>query len=379
MTRNRTLWLAVWGLAALAGLYGLYLRLTTGHSLAGYGSAVPWGLSVALYSFLSSMSAGLYLISTLPALFGVRALEPLRRTALWGSLAALAGGLTAIGLDLGQMFRFWEVYTRPNFSSVMALMVWIYTALVVIIAFQLRAMANQKDRSDKILTRLGALVAVIMGGGGGALYAVVGSRPFWHSSLLPLLFLVGGMLSGAALLLFLASIQKARDNAGLAALANLVLGLLVLDLIMEWAEFSIGLYGGELAAREAARLVLFGPYAWAFWGLHLLLGTLVPLALLALAPQNRTYTLVSGLLVVATYLTVRLNIVIPGLAIPVLPGLDRAYMDAGLTYQYTPSFMEWLTALFAVTLAIAVFEIGRGGVASWRPATPSVTAARKEA
>ena len=379
MTRNRTLWLAVWGVAMLAGLYGLYLRFTTGHALAGYGSAVPWGLSVALYSFLSSMSAGLYLISTLPVLFGIQSLEPLRRTALWGALGTLAGGLTAIGLDLGQMFRFWEVYTRPNFTSVMALMVWVYTIFVVVIAFQLLAMARQNDRSDKNLTRLGALVAVIMGGGGGALYAVVGSRPFWHSSLLPLLFLVGGMLSGAALLLFAASLQKSREGSSLTALANLVLGLLVLDLIMEWAEFSIGLYGGELAAREAARLVLFGPYAWAFWGLHLLLGTLVPLALLALAPQNRTYSTLSGLLVLATYLTVRLNIVIPGLAIPVLPGLDRAYIEPGLTYSYAPTSVEWLTTLFAVALAIAVFEIGRGGLVAPRPMTPSVTAARKEA
>ncbi|MCL5676392.1 MAG: polysulfide reductase NrfD [Firmicutes bacterium] len=379
MTRNRTLWLAVWGVAMLAGLYGLYLRFTTGHALAGYGSAVPWGLSVALYSFLSSMSAGLYLISTLPVLFGIQSLEPLRRTALWGALGTLAGGLTAIGLDLGQMFRFWEVYTRPNFTSVMALMVWVYTIFVVVIAFQLRAIARQNDRSDKNLTRLGALVAVIMGGGGGALYAVVGSRPFWHSSLLPLLFLVGGMLAGAALLLFVASLQKSREGSSLTALANLVLGLLVLDLIMEWAEFSIGLYGGELAAREAARLVLFGPYAWAFWGLHLLLGTLVPLALLALAPQNRTYSTLSGLLVLATYLTVRLNIVIPGLAIPVLPGLDRAYIEPGLTYNYAPTSMEWLTALFAVALAIAVFEIGRGGGTASRDMAPSVSAARKEA
>lgn len=379
MTRNRTLWTSVWGLAALAGLYGLYLRLTTGHALAAYGTAVPWGLSVALYSFLSSMSAGLFLISTLPVLFGLRSLEPLRRTALWGSLAALVGGLTAIGLDLGQMFRFWEVFTRPNFTSIMAMMVWVYTVLVVIIAMQLRAVASRNERSDRFLTRLGAFVAIVMGGGGGALYAVMGARPYWHTSLLPLLFLVGGILTGAAVLLFLASVQETKDSGARSTLAYLVLGFLALDLIMEWAEFSVGLYGGELAAREAARMVLAGPYAWVFWGVHLLLGTLVPLVLLAVWPHNRVYSLICGLLVAGTYLTVRLNVVIPGLAIPVLPGLDRAYVEAGLTYQYAPSSMEWLTAIFAVTLAIAVFEIGLGGLASWRQAPPSAAAARKEA
>lgn len=356
MTRNRTPWAIVWVVAFAAGLCGLFLRFTGGHAAAGYGSAIPWGLWVALYSMLSSMAAGLYIISALPVLFGVKSLEPIVKPALWASLAALVGGLLSIGLDLGHMFRAWEVFTRPNTSSVMALLVWLYTIFGILLLLQLTAL--RCGTSIRKHAWVGLPLAVAMAGAGGALYATAGSRIYWHSGFLPILVIVGGLLTGSALLTLLSGLESRRVETATVMLGRTTLVLLVVDLILEWAEYSIGLYGGDVAATEATRLVLFGPYAWVFWGVHLFVGSVIPLVLLAVRPQKRNSLLLSGLLVVGTYLSVRLSIVIPGLAIPQLAGLETAYMEPGLSYSYVPTLMEWLVALFAVSTAILIYTLG---------------------
>lgn len=54
---ERILWV-VGILGLVAGAYGLFLRFTTGHQMADYGSYVPWGLWIAAYVFLIGASAG---------------------------------------------------------------------------------------------------------------------------------------------------------------------------------------------------------------------------------------------------------------------------------------------------------------------------------
>lgn len=46
-TTEAVLW-GISGVAFLIGIVGLVQRLTTGHTQAGYGSYVPWGLWVVL-------------------------------------------------------------------------------------------------------------------------------------------------------------------------------------------------------------------------------------------------------------------------------------------------------------------------------------------
>ena len=79
----------VWAIAFAAGAVGVFLRLTTGHELANYGSYVPWGLWVAAYVYFSGLSAGAFLISALVYAGGVRRLEPVARVALLTALEAI--------------------------------------------------------------------------------------------------------------------------------------------------------------------------------------------------------------------------------------------------------------------------------------------------
>src|SRR3990172_9152897 len=55
-------------LLLLVGLWGFYVRLSSGHEQAAYGSYVVWGLWVAEYVFFAGLAGGLLVLVTLVAL-----------------------------------------------------------------------------------------------------------------------------------------------------------------------------------------------------------------------------------------------------------------------------------------------------------------------
>lgn len=369
---------AFWLVAFALGLYGLGQRLLTGHELTNYGSYVPWGLWVALYVYFMGLSAGSFLIAALGYLAGIRSLERVSRLALLSALAAVAAGLLAIWLDLGHPMRFWKLYASAQPTSVMSWMVWLYTLysglLVAMLWLAVRrdlalgrqgflARASSQDqRALRVLAGLGVVLVVAFSGGSGALFGVVGARPFWNSPLYPILFLASALTSGAALLTFVAAVFDRRESRessrALSYLGGLTLAMLLVYLLMEWAEISINLYAAIPAEADAYRAFLFGPYWWVFWGVHLAVGSIIPIVLLAWRRGSRAVAGLAGLLVAVSFVAVRLNIILPGQTIPELAGLASAYTDPRLTFSYAPSSMEWLVGLLVASVAVAVFYVG---------------------
>ncbi len=387
---------AIWAVAFAAGAVGVFLRLTTGHELANYGSYVPWGLWVAAYVYFSGLSAGAFLISTLVYAGRVRRLEPVGRVGLFTALVALLTGLMMIWFDLGHGFRAWEVFVYGNRTSMMAWMIWLYTAYgVVLVAanwFALRAdlaematgdgvrarvaqlltlgrtdtgdLARERDaRTLRILAIVGIPVVIAFNGGSGALFSVLSSKPFWNASIFPVAWIAGALASGTGLLAFITAFTAPnRDSTEhrelVWFLGRLVLALIALYLVLEWAEYSIGIYGGVHNERTPYMEILTGPYWWVFWFVHLGAGAALPLLLLLSRPRSVPLIGVAGGLVAATFIAVRLNIVIPGLVVPQLEGMDKAFVDGRLTFEYFPSTMEWLVVLFVVSAGVAMFYVG---------------------
>ncbi len=396
---SKTLQRAAWAIAIIGfvvGLVGFYQRLTLGHTATNYGSYVPWGLWVAAYIYFIGLSAGAFLLSALVYVFRVKLLKPVGKLALFTALVTLAAAMFSIWMDLGHPERAWELIFRTNFGSMMGWMAWLYSAyfllLVVELWFAMRAdMAacageagfrgklcnfltfGQKDTSDasverdmnilRILGSIGVPLAVAFHGGVGALFGVVGARPYWNSGLTPITFLVGALASGGALLVFIAAIwgpnRGTEQHKKLVIfLGQIVLGLLLFDLLLEWAEYSINLYTSIPSHAASLRLVLFGQYWWVFWIVHLLIGSVIPVLLLAFSGKNVTAVATAGALIAVTFISVRLNIVIPALAVEELEGLKHAFSGPGLSFNYFPSTAEWLFFIWTVSLAGLLFLIG---------------------
>ncbi len=354
---NRVLWVLA-GLGFLVGLYGLYDRLVYGHLHAAYGSYVPWGLWVAAYIWLVGASAGAFALAAAlliwrPAWLG------LIRIALLAALAAFAGGMLSVWLDLGHPERLFRLYTSTNFFSMMGLMAWFYLLYGIVLLWMLWQAWKRPDHPWlRRLAYLAVPYAIIFAGAEGALFGVVGARPMWESGLTPLLFLVEAGLMGVGLTLVAGFITGNLNEEATQVLARVLFAFLLAQALFEWAEFSTGLYAGIPAKARALRTVLFGPFWWVFWIVHLGLGLVLPLLLLYFRGRDRGLTVLAGALVVVTGLSTKLNLVIPALVQEELEGLSRAFSGPGLEFHYVPTAMEWLLFIWTVSLAALLFLVG---------------------
>jgi molybdopterin-containing oxidoreductase family membrane subunit len=397
MNRNAIHWTLTlaWLVLAVVGLDGLVERLLHGHHQAAYGSYVVWGLWVSAYIYFIGLSAGSFLLSSLIYVFGVQKLERIGRLSLFVAVVTLFMALLSIWFDLGRMERFYRVFTDPNFGSMMAWMVWLYTAYTLlmlaelwfamradlaewttqsgwrhavggVLALSRRPLTESQQQAAqhwlRVLAAAGVPLAIAFHGGVGALFSTLSARPFWHTPLMPILFLTGALVSGGALMTFLVVAVWPRRDAEFRQMVDLlgrvVLGLLVFDVILEWAEFSVPMWYGVGHEYDLLMRVLFGEFWWVFWVVHVGLGTVIPVVLLATRPGQPWAVGLAGLLVAVTFMTVRLNIVIPGLVEPHLQGLQNAFVHPRLTFQYVPSFFEWQITLFVVACGVAAMYLG---------------------
>lgn len=396
--------IALFAVTLAFGLWAVWVRLNTGHREAAYGSYIVWGLWVAAYIYFIGLSAGAFLMSSLVYVFHLKALERVARLALVLAIVTLVMALVVIWLDIGHMERFYLIFVRPNFHSMMAWMIWFYTAYFILLVTEAalafrpeivalskkagalgkllrvvpkRLLADGKENREfnaRWLTRLGALgipLAFFFHGGVGALFGTVEARPYWNTTVYPILFLTGALLSGGALLGAVVALFWPKEDPErpqiLGAIMGLVLALLLFDLMIEWAEYSIPLWYGTGPESDFLRYVLFGSYWWVFWLVHMGLGVVVPLALLS-RPSLRRSPLpvaVAGSLIAVTFFAVRLNVVIPGLVNPNFQALTEAYSDGRLTFAYFPTTMEWGVLWFAVALGVAVFLLANRLLPLW--------------
>jgi molybdopterin-containing oxidoreductase family membrane subunit len=202
---------------------------------------------------------------------------------------------------------------------------------------------------------------VTFGGGEGALFGVLGAKPYWNSGLLPIRFLFSAFLSGAALVAFTVFFFRHwptdgehKEAAGF--LRYLVLALLAVNLLVEFSDFSVTHYSAVPAVTEAHRLMVFGQYWWVFWIIQVLVGLVLPAILLVPRWGLRPFNLgLAGLLIAVGYAGTKQNIVLPGLAVPDFRALPEAFVHGRLSVVYFPSVTEWLLAIGVIAGAALVF------------------------
>jgi molybdopterin-containing oxidoreductase family membrane subunit len=117
---QKTIFFIIWLVLMVWGLIGVFQRMTTGELALNYGSYIPWGLWVAGKVYFVGLAVGASLLTWSIYAFKIRPLKPLARISLLVSIATMIAGLIVILFDLGHMWRLYEVYTRPNFSSLLA-------------------------------------------------------------------------------------------------------------------------------------------------------------------------------------------------------------------------------------------------------------------
>ncbi|HRJ58801.1 MAG TPA: polysulfide reductase NrfD [Anaerolineales bacterium] len=370
LTTTHILW-GVGILALLIGGIGMYQRFTEGLRPTALGSFVPWGLWVATYEYFVWLEIGSLVVFTLMVyVFKINPiLHKMALTLYLTALAILAMALILIGLDLGHPFRFWHVMVWPQWNSLLAWMIWAHMIYMVVLVGKLLIEAYGKSAGLKklgiwlsyISIPLGiALVAIA-----GSVFSVVVGRPAWQGNGLPLYFLVSSLVVGTGLLTFLfvwfyPNKEEQEYIDTVRWMGKLLLGLLTVGLTAAALGGMVLLYPGIPAQAEALKTALFGPLWWLYWVLHIGVGVIIPIfLLLARTPSPKQIGVAAGLLI-ATFIAVPLNIVVPAQTVIGIIEADlvNSFFGPTLNAGYFPTSSEWLVTLFALAFGFLVFLFG---------------------
>ncbi len=356
--------------AFLLGLWGLYTRLFVGEREVGYGSYVVWGLWVTMYLFLAGIATGSYILAAFEYLFNIPLFKGVGKSALWAGLVTMPGALASIGMDLGHMERIIKVYLQPNFSSLLAQMVWGYTLFLVITVITLWMAFKQKagtpaDGAFKAVLWIGLVMSIFLSGGVGALLGVNASRPYWSIGLLSVQFPIYAFASGVSLMMIVVGWflgfkdEKQREHL-LRWLGWVAIGLSLAKIYILWAYLSQGWYSNLPGVIDPIREIMFGKYWWYFWVIQIALGTLVPL-FIHMTPKlahNNLWAGLTGLMVLTGFAVARANIVFPAMTVEALDGLPEAFFGPHLSITYYPTLLEWSVTLGVLGGVTLFFLLG---------------------
>ncbi|MDI6879086.1 MAG: polysulfide reductase NrfD [Desulfitobacteriaceae bacterium] len=385
----------------VVGFWALGVRFINGMSVTNLTSYFSWGLWVVFYIFFIGLSAGSFLLSTMIYVFKMHALEKVGRLSLMSALFALIAGLSFVLIDLGHPERFWYTLVHRNMSSVLEWEIHFYLLYIVLVVGELwlvmrddlsalaesaqgfrskvarwlslgyrvakdeegrRKQKGTSERWVKILGIIGIPLALGVHGGTGSIFAVSIGMPYWNNSIVPIIFIVSALVSGAALVTFLYAFfgQEEREKPEiLNSLSSMLVLFIGIDLILVLAEFLVGLYGAIPADTESLKAVIAGQYGVFFWVGQLGLATVLPILLIALSLKENSARLkgIAGLSTVLGIIAVRVNLVLPAYVVPKISGLDTAYVDSRLLYHYAPSAIEILSSLGIIALVVLLFSL----------------------
>lgn len=381
--------LAVFGL--VVGSLGMYMRLVYGHLPMNYGSFVPWGLWVAFDLYFLGLTAGAFLITILTYVFRIKLLANLGPLAAFTVLVTLMCEFLIISLDLGHPWRTYRFLITPNPGSMLFWLVVFIVSMWIIYVPRLyfllrghlidwgndeqrpghkfyRLLAGSKrvytpqeeerdHRRSRFLSYLSLPIGVIFFGAHGALFAILLNRPIWNSAMLPLIFIMAALLSGGALITFLAYVYQ-PDEKLIHPLGHVVLLILLSFLFLEALQFFVGYQSKIPGIVTSLNLIAFGPYWWAFWIVHILLGSIIPAILLIWYPENSKMVSTACFLIIITFLAVRLNYLIPDMAVYKLEGLQNTFFHQRLRPEYVPNVYEWLVSVWVISLGLLTFLLG---------------------
>src|SRR3990170_3000930 len=78
---------------------------------------MPLGIPIAIYFYLTGLSAGSFILSTLAYGFGLRKFKPIAKSGIVLAVLLLMIAPVNLIIDLGQPLRFWHLFPYLNFKS----------------------------------------------------------------------------------------------------------------------------------------------------------------------------------------------------------------------------------------------------------------------
>jgi formate-dependent nitrite reductase membrane component NrfD len=224
------------------------------------------GIFLWIAFYAGGLGGGLYLVS-------------LYFNSLWGMfvswliIAVIKGGAHLI--YLGKPLRFWRIVSRPNSS-------WLARGIIFVLAFVFLAAVQlalsfwlpgtATEIVFKVLAGISALAVTVYT---GFVLNTVKAVPFWNSTLLPLLFVLCGVLGGFGLSVII-GLNGGNVNISVAEAGSrwLLIVNALLIVIYLWAAAN-----RETTGKKSVMEQMRGNLAPVFWVGIVVLGIVIPLAI----------------------------------------------------------------------------------------------------
>jgi len=354
--------IGVLALVTLAGVLAGHHMDVEGHHVTGMNNRIVWGLPHVFAVFLIVAASGALNVASLSSVFGRTAYEPLARLSGVLAIALLAGGLAVLVLDLGRPDRLVVAMTHYNFSSIFAWNMLLYTGFIAVVVVYL--WMHMERRMQRHVRRAGIVALVwriVLTTGTGCIFGFLVARQAYDAAVMAPLFVAMSLSLGLAvflLVLLFAASTAARplDDGLLRRLARLQALFVSVVLYFVIARHVANLYVAEHAAVERFLLVDGGAFPAVFWIGQILVGSILPLAMLwCPLPLSRRRTAAAACLVVVGGLCQLYGIIVGGQAAPlvIFPGKEviEGALVAGEPAHYLASLPELLLGLGGVAVS----------------------------
>lgn len=261
-----------------------------------------WGWQPALYLFLGGMGAGAFVVAALLYFLDRQSNRKTICIASWAATACLVAGLLLLLSELTNPLRgmlLWQSFS--NGTSWMTFGAWVVFAAVIVFGLMAVLSTEQwvkpvskkwkgypkaRNRMRSVLAVVGIALGLCVAVYTGILLMSVPGVPLWNTLLLPCLFTVSALDTGAALVEIVAVAPKRAvlSNKTHRLLEASVVVLVVLEVVV-LAAFLATMQGSDLTtatgatAAASARLLAQGMLAPFFWLLVGACGLALPLAM----------------------------------------------------------------------------------------------------
>jgi Ni/Fe-hydrogenase subunit HybB-like protein len=318
---------------------------------------LQWSILIVLYPFITGLVAGAFILASLERVFDVQAVKPTYRLALLTALAFMLVAPLPLQLHLGHPERSFEMYLTPHTTSAMAMFgfvylwylmavlvveIWLEYRKEIVIAWQgssgiaraaygLLALGSSNisddalrvdDRVGRLVTIVGIPSAFLLHGYVGFIFGSVKANPWWSTPMMPIVFLFSAIVSGIALVMLMYLVMTwyrkvPVDMRCLDTVARYLLYAFVIDLSLELLDLAHRIY----EADESFKTLDFMVHTRLFLSqivLQIVVGTLVPITLLASARMarnarvRRVVYIAAGVLTLVGIFAMRWNVVIGG-------------------------------------------------------------------
>ncbi|NOX09740.1 MAG: polysulfide reductase NrfD [Gammaproteobacteria bacterium] len=362
------------GTMILSALGATWFMEHNGHWVTGMNNQIAWGLPHVFAVFLIVAASGALNIASIGSVFGKKEYKPLAPLSGLLAICLLIGGLTVLVLDLGRPDRLIVAMTTYNFKSIFAWNIILYNGFLVVVGAYLWTMMDKSMAKYNKIAGFSAFAwRLTLTTGTGSIFGFLVARQGYDAAIMAPMFIVMSFAYGKAIFLLVLMTSshytgRPLGDAMISRIKNLM-GIFVAAALFFVVTFHLtNLYATEHHGYEAFILRDGGIYTQLFWIGQVLIGGLIPLAILfhPCLGKSRPMIATASVMIILGGLVQMYVTIIGGQAFPLVlfPGMEvsSSFFD-GVINSYSPSLPEFIlgiggiaVAMIAVALAVKILD-----------------------